>query len=73
MPSIKHFPPVALTVAAGRLLPGRIRIPKDRTGKLLVMENGEEYYIFSDVQVTSTKSRSAKSRTVLRVRFKFDR
>ena len=73
MPSIKHFPPVALAVAVGRLLSGRIRFPKDRIGKLLVMENGEEYSIFSDVQVTSSNSLSAESRTVLKVRFKFDR
>jgi len=73
MSSIKHFPPVAIAVAVGRLLSGRIRLLKDRTGKLLVMENGEEYAIFSDVQVTSSNSQSAESMMVLRVRFKFDR
>jgi hypothetical protein len=73
MPSIKYFPPVAVAVAVGRLLSGRIRFPKDRTGKLLTMENGEEYYVFDDVQVVSSRPQLAESMTVLRVRFKFDR
>ena len=73
MPSAKYLPPVAFVVGIGRLVSGRIRFPKDRVGKLLTMEDGEGYYVFSDVQVTSSNSQSAESRTVLRVRFKFVR
>ena len=73
MSSIKYLPPVALAVSVGRLLSGRIRFPKEHTGKLLINENGDEYYVFSDTQVTSSGSRLAGPKAVLRVRFKFDR
>ena len=73
MSSIKYLPPVALSVSAVRFLSGRIRFPKERIGKLLTTENGNEYYVFSDVQVTSSGPRLAGPKAVLRVRFKFDR
>ena len=73
MPSIRYFPPVAVAVSFVRLLSGRIRFPKDIVGKLLTMEDGEEYFVFSDVEVTFSRSRPVDSMAVLRVRFKFDR
>ncbi len=73
MPSTKHLPPVAVAVAVGRLLSGRIRFPKDRVGKLLTMEDGEAHFVFSDVRFASSRSLPAESMTVLRVHSKFDR
>jgi hypothetical protein len=73
MPSIRYFPLVAVAVTAGRLLARRIRFPKNIVGKLLKMEDGEEYFVFSDVEVASSKSHPPESMAMLRVRFKFDR
>ena len=73
MASIRYFPPVAVVVFFGRLLSGRIHFPKGRTGKFLTMEDGEEYFIFSDIEVVSSRSQPVKSMAVLNVRFKYDR
>lgn len=71
--SLKYLPPIALAVSAGRFVSGRIRFPRERIGKSLTMENGEEYYVFSDVQVNSSGPSVANYQAVLCVRFKFDR
>ena len=69
----RYLPPIALAVSAGRLLSGRIRFPKDRNGKRLTMEGLDEYNVFSDVQVISSRSTITDPMALLLVRFKFDR
>jgi hypothetical protein len=73
MNSFRYLPPIALAVSAGRLLSGRIRFPKDRNGKSFKMESLDEYHVFSDVQVTISRSTVAGPKALLLVRFKFDR
>jgi hypothetical protein len=73
MPAISYIPPVAVAVAVWRLLSERIHFPRDRVGTVLAMENGEAHTIFREVLVTSSRSVSVESMTVLKVRFKFAR
>jgi len=73
MSAARYLPPVAIAVALGRLLAGRISFPKDPTGRLLTMEDGEEHTVFREVRVASSVPVPAESMNVLRVRFKFAR
>jgi len=73
MPSVRYLPPVAVMVAIGRLLSGRIRFSGDRVEQVLTMEGGEKHLIFREVRVSSSGPVPESSMTVLKVRFQFAR
>jgi hypothetical protein len=71
--NLRYLPPVAAVTGLGRMLRGRVRFNRQRTGEMLVEENGEQHRVFREVRIDSSSSLAVKPPVVLKLRFKFAR
>lgn len=68
---LPYFPPVAAVAGPGRMLTGRVHFDRQRIGRVLVMENGENHRIFREVRLDPGPTVPSESTVRLTLRFQF--
>jgi hypothetical protein len=62
----------SLKILIGNLLKGRVHFPKEHLGRILTLDNGQEYTVFRHLRVDAEKGTDVPA-AVFIVRFKFAR